>query len=491
MLASLTSQLSRIQAPVLVQLSISAPMKHSRGCLPALVVLIPFCKANPSLSTVMASEPFQALCSTLGIFPATVCFRIRHFLPRLSQRRVSPLARARSRYGSPMRPIRASSLQQPCRLCHPLFTSIPVQPPALTPASIGPMLFPDLARPALLAALPGQTICVATGTYYPTSGTGRTSSFYLKDGVEIEGAFAGFGAPNPNIRDTVNTPTILSGDIGSLGNNTDNSYHVIYANGVDATANVDVITIANGNDNGNSEPTGGGVYIVSGSPTITNCTFVANASASGAGIFIGGYSASLVTGCSFNDDSANSGAGIYVASYASPLITACAFNGDTSTFGAIYSAQYSNTSIINCSFSSVSGGGICANAATITVTGSKASCEIPAAMAAGLLVRSVLIAPSPPSPTALSLEMPTTQFSMNQRPPLPIASSSAILPARSTGRSQPAKSSIAPSLGMRPTPKAVIPFFPSPTIRSRPISNIIFWGDANTLRFLPSDLCRL
>ena len=67
---------------------------------------------------------------------------------------------------------------------------------------------PDLA-PALNAAISGQTIDVATGTYYPTSGTDPTLGFDLKNGVTLSGGYAGFGAPNPNLRDFVNDPTIL------------------------------------------------------------------------------------------------------------------------------------------------------------------------------------------------------------------------------------------------------------------------------------------
>src|SRR5213078_2499394 len=58
----------------------------------------------------------------------------------------------------------------------------------------------------------GQTIRVADGTYKTTATADRTISFQLKSGVAINGGYAGFGAPNPDALDFVNTPSILSGD---------------------------------------------------------------------------------------------------------------------------------------------------------------------------------------------------------------------------------------------------------------------------------------
>src|ERR1700761_302227 len=81
----------------------------------------------------------------------------------------------------------------------------------------------------ILAAASGDQVWVvgtASGaTYYPTTGTSRTAAFTLKGGVGVYGGFAGtettIGQRNPaaNI-------TILSGDIGTVGNNSDNSYNV-------------------------------------------------------------------------------------------------------------------------------------------------------------------------------------------------------------------------------------------------------------------------
>ena len=104
-------------------------------------------------------------------------------------------------------------------------------------------------RLAFNDAVAGDSVFVKDGTYQPTSGSDRTLSFALKTGVRYYGGFTGNEAPN-----VVNQPTpslrgglvkggvpalptfgisVLSGDIGTIGSNTDNSYHVVVANGVD------------------------------------------------------------------------------------------------------------------------------------------------------------------------------------------------------------------------------------------------------------------
>src|SRR5689334_17895402 len=131
---------------------------------------------------------------------------------------------------------------------------------------------------ALTAAVTGDEIHVADGTYKPTATTDRTISFQLKSGVKLYGGYAGFGAANPDVRSVGATPTILSGDIGTAGTKTDNSYHVIAASGTDINTLVDGFTITAGNANTLSTPTnrGGGVYISSGNVALNNCTFTSN-----------------------------------------------------------------------------------------------------------------------------------------------------------------------------------------------------------------------
>lgn len=128
-------------------------------------------------------------------------------------------------------------------------------------------------------------IWVATGTYYPTSGTERTARFKLKNGVAIFGGFAG-DEMSLGQRNLSDHPTILSGDIGTTGDNSDNSYHVVVGNGTDATAHLDGFIITAGNANTtNNNFYGGGMFNNNGSPTLTNLIFVDNNAGFGGGMY--------------------------------------------------------------------------------------------------------------------------------------------------------------------------------------------------------------
>ncbi len=111
---------------------------------------------------------------------------------------------------------------------------------------------------ALGVAVSGDEIWVAAGTYKPTSGTDRTISFVLKNGVAIYGGFAGTETTLGG-RDPAANPTILSGDLNGDDNanvqsdeptRADNSYHVVSSSGMTSTAILDGFTITAGNANG-------------------------------------------------------------------------------------------------------------------------------------------------------------------------------------------------------------------------------------------------
>lgn len=79
---------------------------------------------------------------------------------------------------------------------------------------------------ALSIAIPGDEIWVGAGQYKPTTGTNRAVSFVLRNGVNVYGGFAGTETEVAQ-RDIAGNPTVLNGDIGQVGSNTDNSYSVV------------------------------------------------------------------------------------------------------------------------------------------------------------------------------------------------------------------------------------------------------------------------
>ncbi|MHC4110764.1 MAG: hypothetical protein ACYSUY_06800, partial [Planctomycetota bacterium] len=100
-------------------------------------------------------------------------------------------------------------------------------------------------------------IRVAQGIYTPDSnaanpnGSGdRTATFQILNGVELYGGFPGGGDPNMNDRDPNVYEAILSGDINTPGDTSDNSYHVVVGSWTDPNAVLDGFTITSGNANG-------------------------------------------------------------------------------------------------------------------------------------------------------------------------------------------------------------------------------------------------
>jgi predicted outer membrane repeat protein len=215
--------------------------------------------------------------------------------------------------------------------------------------------FTDL-QSALAVASSGDQIWVAEGTYKPTMGTDRTKSFTLLGGVALYGGFDGTETARTD-RNPVTHATILSGDIGTTGVSSDNSFHVVYSSGLTSSAVLDGFTVTGGNANGldflspdtygggmyndGSSPTltnvtfrgnssvfgGGAMYNDGGSPTLTNVAFIKNSTLMGGGMYNDGSSPTL-TNVTFSKNSADSGAGIYDYHGSAPTLTNCILWGD-------------------------------------------------------------------------------------------------------------------------------------------------------------------
>ncbi len=265
---------------------------------------------------------------------------------------------------------------------------------------------------ALAVAITGDEIRVAQGTYRPDydvesgSHTGnRRFSFRLKNGVTLYGGYAGFGAGNPDLRDADLHKTILSGDLAGddnpgFVNNSENSYHVVYANRADNTTELNGFIISGGNADGDyPDYRGGGMYnqrsnptianciftensacttylsgeggglcnTLGGTPTITNCEFVKNAAGNGGGLYTEDGNPTI-SNCVFNENSAISffgfGGGLFIVG-GSPKVDKCLFtynSANESAGGAIYSTIADNPMFSNCTFTNNhaynSGGGI-------------------------------------------------------------------------------------------------------------------------------------
>ncbi len=93
-----------------------------------------------------------------------------------------------------------------------------------------------------------------------------------------------------------------------------------YIHDVDPGAVLDRVTITNGDASA-----GGGVHVVSASPTITGCAFVQNQAGEGGAIMCGDGALPTITGCTFRENGASQGGGIMCDLGAAPTIIGCTF----------------------------------------------------------------------------------------------------------------------------------------------------------------------
>ncbi len=185
-----------------------------------------------------------------------------------------------------------------------------------------------LLSSAIDLASDGTAICVAKGTYYPTSyydlepGTPenpRLKHFRMKNTITIYGGFVGneeMSSSAISYRDLQRNKTILSGDIGVKGDNSDNCYHVFYhpeGLELDQTAILDGFIISDGNaDNTNDyHNKGAAFHNNSNSPTLYNLTIRNNHAQYGAALYNYTSIPKLTNILIFNNNAQFSGAGIY------------------------------------------------------------------------------------------------------------------------------------------------------------------------------------
>ncbi|MCP4437755.1 MAG: hypothetical protein GY810_02330 [Aureispira sp.] len=192
----------------------------------------------------------------------------------------------------------------------------------------------------------GGEIWIKKGTYTPNA-SDRTKSFGLKSGVYLYGGFDGTETARSQ-RDYVNDSTILSGDIGTQGDSTDNSYHVLLGAN---DALLDGFYITGGQSDGElSSRLGGGMYNYNVSPSINNCVFYNNFAEEGGAIYnIQEAAISVVSNSTFINNNAYKGGAIATRVGAHTYIDGCTFSNNHAAWrgGAIFIDYGADPVIIN------------------------------------------------------------------------------------------------------------------------------------------------
>lgn len=205
------------------------------------------------------------------------------------------------------------------------------------------------------AAIQGCVVWVARGTYRPTHQTFPSSprwlTFNLLEGVKLYGGFAGTERYLSERNLSVNE-TILSGDVGTPGENIDNSYHVVrmedYDDGTTPENTVlDGFTMSGGRadgggtQEGDHEKIGGGLYLRDGgAPAIRNCTFRNNLAHTGGAAAYVNQSTLEFSNCTFENNvitstapaSSFSRAAVY-GNNSAPSFEDCVFRDNSSLAG--------------------------------------------------------------------------------------------------------------------------------------------------------------
>ncbi len=204
-----------------------------------------------------------------------------------------------------------------------------------------------------------EKIWVAEGTYYPTSGSDRSISFDMKEGVALYGGFdPSTGDDTWDERDYANNATILSGDLDEDGDSTDNSYHVVTS--TDSSI-IDGFTITKGNS---WSQKGGGMYIVSNKDVIVrNCKFERNTAwrtpsfqSRGGAMAVLDTSTVTIENCNFENNVGMYAGAITAENYSDLTIRNCSFlkNSSITAYnywaGTLYFYGHTTSQFVNCKF---------------------------------------------------------------------------------------------------------------------------------------------
>ena len=222
---------------------------------------------------------------------------------------------------------------------------------------------------ALAAAVAGDEICVAEGTYRPTTDLDPTKSFRLLNGVALFGGFAGTETALEQ-RDWQAHQTTLTGDLlnppdtGVHTETYDNSVIVVDASDTDRTAIIDGFTLTG--PRCCEYPDGAGMSIVNGSPVIRNMRFVDHDNEPPIYCL---NSSPWIENTLFLNNRSRRGGGIR-SYYSSPTVVNSEFRGASTGYGGGMFNAHSTPTLINVRFIenyAQEGGGIYNEASSPTI----------------------------------------------------------------------------------------------------------------------------
>jgi predicted outer membrane repeat protein len=195
----------------------------------------------------------------------------------------------------------------------------------------------------------GNEIWVASGFYYPTSGTDQTISFEIPSGVKLYGGFTGTETSLTQRTNPWFNITALSGSIGS-SSLSDNTQCVVDASNTGGSTVIDGFSVTRGY-NDSAAARGGGMLLNGSFATVRNVKFLSNwAGAGGGGVSCDAGNPKLINCYFFQNDTESTGGGLLFRNNSTALqLVNCQFIGNTASMG---------------------GGGLATSAATVNVTNS-------------------------------------------------------------------------------------------------------------------------
>ncbi|MFO0827112.1 MAG: hypothetical protein U0572_03095 [Phycisphaerales bacterium] len=202
----------------------------------------------------------------------------------------------------------------------------------------------------LAAATSGDELWVAEGFYKPTTGTDRSIGFVIPGNVKVFGGFKG-NEVNRNDRNPLLHATVLTGDIGVVNNNSDNSFRVVKQSGSNSLLSGLHITGGNANGGGGNN-LGAGIAISANDTVVHECRIYGNqAVGAGAAILATAGGLTRITHCIITNNSGGaglSGGGAVDLQNGTPSLFGCVIVNNPSGGAVRFLNTTGSESIANC-----------------------------------------------------------------------------------------------------------------------------------------------